>query len=406
MSELTIYRVGGSVRDHFLGISASDQDFVVVGATPELMRSKGFLPVGRDFPVFLHPHTKEAYALARTERKNGRGYHGFIFHTDPSVTLEGDLARRDLTINAMAMTLDSNQVIDPYRGMADLQAKILRHVSPAFVEDPLRVLRVARFAARFSDFSVAPETTELMRVIVQRGELADLPLERVWHELSKGLLEAAPQRMFDVLHQVGALAQLLPKAAQLWGNTTIVFDALFRHANAQFVKISQQTKDAIADQSTQTIQTHQSHSRLVHLFSVWAMVLYGQSDQSTRFLVHDFGAWRLPANVFDCAQLALKHRAIPNLEMHDLQNPEMVIAVMRSCDAVRRRDRWRQLVAIWLSVAQFNQADSACLSALQKWADVIDDLAHIKIDWDSVIPSERTAAQWQARLAHLRSQWC
>src|SRR5512144_2982769 len=204
-----IYRVGGSVRDELLGRPDSDRDWVVVGATPETMLASAYKPVGRDFPVFLHPDTGEEYALARTERKHGRGYRGFEFFASPDVTLEEDLARRDLTINAMARAEDGT-LIDPFGGEADLRAGVLRHVSPAFAEDPLRVLRVARFAARFG-FAVAPETRRLMRAIVASGELAELAPERVWQELARGLMEPHPSRMLAVLRDCGALARVLPE---------------------------------------------------------------------------------------------------------------------------------------------------------------------------------------------------
>jgi tRNA nucleotidyltransferase (CCA-adding enzyme) len=202
------YRVGGSVRDELLGREPGDRDYVVVGATPEIMLASGFTPVGRDFPVFLHPETREEYALARTERKAGRGYRGFEFFATPEVTLEDDLRRRDLTINAMARDEDG-RLIDPWGGEADLARGLLRHVSPAFTEDPLRVLRVARFAARFG-FRVAPSTMRLMREIVAGGELETLAHERVWQELARGLGEAHPSRMLAVLDRCGALATLLP----------------------------------------------------------------------------------------------------------------------------------------------------------------------------------------------------
>ena len=212
---MKIYRVGGSVRDELLGRPGADRDWVVVGATPEMMIASGFRPVGRDFPVFLHPETHEEYALARTERKHGRGYRGFEFFASPDVTLEEDLARRDLTINAMARAEDGT-LIDPFGGAADLRAGVLRHVSPAFAEDPLRVLRVARFAARFG-FAVAPETEALMRALAASGELATLAPERVWQELARGLMEPHPSRMLAVLRECGALAQLLPEVDALFG---------------------------------------------------------------------------------------------------------------------------------------------------------------------------------------------
>ena len=212
---MKIYTVGGAVRDHLLGHAVADQDYVVVGATPEQMEAQGFRPVGKDFPVFLHPQTHDEYALARTERKTARGYKGFDIHTSPEVTLEQDLARRDLTINAIARD-EAGNLIDPYHGEADLKAGILRHVSPAFVEDPVRILRVARFAARF-DFAIAPETLELMKEMVRNGEADHLVAERAWQELSRGLMEAKPSRMLLVLRECGALARILPEVDALFG---------------------------------------------------------------------------------------------------------------------------------------------------------------------------------------------
>jgi tRNA nucleotidyltransferase (CCA-adding enzyme) len=210
------YIVGGAVRDALLGAPVNDHDWVVVGATPQQMLDAGFRPVGQDFPVFLHPQTHEEYALARTERKTAPGYHGFTFHADPSVTLEQDLERRDLTINAMAQEPDG-RIVDPFGGRDDLRAKVLRHVSPAFAEDPVRILRVARFAARFDEFRIAPETETLMRRMVEAGEVDALVPERVWQELSRGLMERRPSRMFEVLRGCGALARLLPEVDRLWG---------------------------------------------------------------------------------------------------------------------------------------------------------------------------------------------
>jgi tRNA nucleotidyltransferase (CCA-adding enzyme) len=212
---MKIYAVGGAVRDRLLGREVADQDYVVVGATPEQMEQLGYRPVGKDFPVFLHPQTHEEYALARTERKTARGYKGFDVYAAPEVTLEQDLARRDLTINAIARDEQGN-IIDPFHGVADLKAGILRHVSPAFIEDPVRVLRVARFAARFG-FSVAPETLELMREMVRNGEVDHLVAERAWQEISRGLMEATPSRMFMTLRECGALARILPEVDALYG---------------------------------------------------------------------------------------------------------------------------------------------------------------------------------------------
>ena len=215
---MQVYLVGGAVRDHLLGHPYHEKDYVVVGATPEQLSAQGFQPVGKDFPVFLHPETKDEYALARTERKSGHGYHGFEFHTDPSVTLEQDLVRRDLTINAMAMDKDGN-VYDPYGGQQDLCNKVLRHVSNAFVEDPLRVLRIARFAARYHalGFVVAPETLLLMQELAESGELDALTPERVWKETSRALMEAHADVYFETLRACGALKVLFPELDALFG---------------------------------------------------------------------------------------------------------------------------------------------------------------------------------------------
>jgi len=235
---MQIYLVGGAVRDALLGLPVQDRDWVVVGATPHDLVAQGFVPVGKDFPVFLHPQTHEEYALARTERKTAPGYHGFAIHAAPDVTLEEDLARRDLTINAIAAQADctvargqfdiknsqmpahwqtSANLVDPFHGQQDIANKVFRHVSAAFCEDPVRILRLARLAARFPDFSVAPETLQLMRDMVHSGEVDHLVAERVWQELSRGLMEATPSRMFEVLRDCGALARILPEVNQLWG---------------------------------------------------------------------------------------------------------------------------------------------------------------------------------------------
>ena len=209
---MQIYKVGGAVRDRLLGRAVSEVDWVVVGATPEEMQARGFRPVGADFPVFLHPQSGEEYALARTERKSGRGYGGFTFHASPQVSLEEDLIRRDLTINAIAED-PQGRLIDPYGGQRDLQARVLRHVSPAFAEDPLRVLRVARFAARYAElgFHIAGETLQLMRQLARSGELSALTAERSWKEISRALMEPRPDVFVQVLDDCGALAELFPE---------------------------------------------------------------------------------------------------------------------------------------------------------------------------------------------------
>lgn len=212
---MQVYLVGGAVRDELLGLAVKDKDYVVVGSTPAAMLAAGFKSVGKDFPVFLHPLSHDEYALARTERKVAQGYKGFEVHASIEVTLEEDLARRDLTINAIAKDAQG-KLIDPYQGCADLQAKIFRHVSPAFAEDPVRILRAARLAARFPTFKVALETNGLMQQMVTAGEVDALVAERVWQELAKGLMEQQPSRMFEVLQACGALGRILPELAALW----------------------------------------------------------------------------------------------------------------------------------------------------------------------------------------------
>lgn len=214
---MKIYAVGGAIRDTLMGLPVHDIDYVVVGSSVEGMIALGYRPVGKDFPVFLHPETQAEYALARTERKTGKGYKGFMFYADPTVTLEQDLERRDLTINAMAQEVDEDgqwigPILDPYNGQEDLAAKIFRHVSDAFAEDPLRLLRIARFAARFPEFTVAPETMDALKAIVESNELSALSAERIWQELARGLTASKPMRMFQVLLDTGAAKALLPSA--------------------------------------------------------------------------------------------------------------------------------------------------------------------------------------------------
>ena len=332
---MQIYTVGGAVRDELLGLPVQDRDYVVVGATPEEMVRRGFRPVGKDFPVFLHPRTHEEYALARTERKTGRGYKGFQVYAAPGVTLEEDLARRDLTINAIAKD-EAGKLIDPYRGAADLRAGILRHVSPAFVEDPVRVLRVARFAARFG-FSIAPETLALMREMAANGEVDALVPERVWQELSRGLMEKKPSRMIHALRECGALARILPE-----------LDALFG--------------------VPQTAEYHPEVDTGVHVMMVVDYAAAQDYSLPVRFaaLTHDLGKGTTPREVWprhidhelrsfelvnalcrrlrvpnDCRELALvvaRFHGIP-LRAFDLR-PETILKLLLETDALRQAQRF------------------------------------------------------------------
>ena len=337
---MNIYIVGGAVRDELLGRPVVDRDYVVVGASPQAMIDKGFRPVGKDFPVFLHPETQEEYALARTERKTGHGYHGFAFHAAPDVTLEQDLARRDLTINAMARAADGT-LIDPFCGQRDLKAKILRHVGPAFAEDPVRILRIARFAARFGDFSLAPETLELMRGMVAAGEADHLVAERVWQELAKGLMEALPSRMFAVLRECGALARLLPEVEALFGvpqradyhpeidtgvHTLMVVDEAARRNFALPVRFAALTHDlGKATTPADILPRHHGHeARSVQLVTVLCERL------------------RVPGECRDLALLAARYHG----DIHraaELRATTLVTLLERT-DALRRPERFSQLL--------------------------------------------------------------
>jgi tRNA nucleotidyltransferase (CCA-adding enzyme) len=304
---MEIYTVGGAVRDELLGLAVKDRDYVVVGATPEEMARRGFRAVGKDFPVFLHPETNEEYALARTERKTARGYHGFQVYAAPEVTLEEDLARRDLTINAIARDAQG-RLIDPFGGAADLKAGILRHVSPAFVEDPVRVLRVARFAARFPAFRVADETLALMRTIVADGEVDALVPERVWQEFAKGLQEGAPQRMFAVLAAAGALARVLPEWSAL--DETRALAAL---------TIAAERGLALAE-------------RFAALFA-------GADVEAVESAC---GRLRSPGECRDLAVLAARHSAA--IEDAERLDAAALVALLAACDAFRRPDRFAALL--------------------------------------------------------------
>jgi len=340
------YAVGGAVRDALMGQSVNDRDWVVVGSTPEAMTAQGYVPVGKDFPVFLHPQTREEYALARTERKTARGYKGFAVQADPSVTLEEDLARRDLTVNAMAVSEAlahaapdqwAGQIVDPYDGQADLKNKVLRHVTEAFTEDPVRILRVARFAARFADFSVADETLALMRLMVEDGEVDHLVPERVWQELAKGLMSDKPSRMFEVLRACGALQVLLPELDRLWG-------------------------------VPQRAEYHPEVDTGLHMMLVMDMAAQLNAPLSVRVacLMHDLGKGTTPADVLprhighegrsvkllqkvcdrlrvpsDCKELAeVVAREHGNIHRSADLNAEAVMRLLERCDAIRQAERF------------------------------------------------------------------
>lgn len=334
-----VYLVGGAVRDRLLGRPVHDRDWVVVGATPQHLLDQGFVPVGRDFPVFLHPDTHEEYALARTERKSGKGYKGFAVYASPDVTLEQDLARRDLTINAMAeRVLPDGRIehIDPFGGARDLQRRLLRHVTEAFAEDPLRVLRVARFAARFGDFTVAPETMALMRAMVQSGELDQLVPERIWQELARGLMEPHPVRMFEVLQACGALQAMLPPLAQ----------ALARQ-EGEIAQGLPMRALALAAASQAPLAVR------------YASVL-SQCDAAALEVV----AQRLktPLDVREVAAVLVREQA--TLARAEALTEEACMQLLERCDALRRPQRFEQV--LWAS---------ACVEVARRQPGAADALA-------------------------------
>jgi tRNA nucleotidyltransferase (CCA-adding enzyme) len=348
-----VYLVGGAVRDALMGLAAGDRDWCVVGSSPQEMLDAGFMSVGKDFPVFLHPHTKEEYALARTERKTAPGYHGFEMHAAPDVTISQDLARRDLTINSIALAaglaaangqfdlknIPQDAFVDPFGGLRDLREKILRHTSPAFAEDPVRILRVARFAARYAGFSVAKPTMDLMRRMVASGEADALVSERVWQEISKGLMEAKPSRMFQVLRQSNSLQVLLPEVDRLWG-------------------------------VPQPVQHHPEIDTGVHLMMVLDMAAFLNAPLAVRFacLMHDLGKGTtdveaLPRHMghemrsvdlllpicerlrvpTDCKELAIVvAKEHGNIHRSESLDAKATLRLLERCDAFRRPQRFAQ----------------------------------------------------------------
>ncbi|MET3497560.1 multifunctional CCA addition/repair protein [Variovorax boronicumulans] len=349
---MNIFLVGGALRDRLLGRPVSDRDWLVVGATPEDMTRRGYLPVGRDFPVFLHPSTREEYALARTERKSAPGYRGFTIHTAPDVTLEQDLARRDLTVNAIALPAelvgpdgdfepDADTLADPFHGRRDLRDKVLRHVTEAFREDPVRILRVARFAARFDDFSVAPETMALMREMVAAGEADALVPERVWQELSRGLMETRPSRMFEVLRTCGALAVLLPEVDRLWGvpqpaqhhpevdtgvHLMMVVDTSARLAAPLPVRFACLMHDlGKGTTPAEMLPRHIGHEKRS------AELLHAVCDR-----------WRVPVDVRELAEVVAREHG--NLHRSGELDAAALVRLLERCDAFRKPARFAEVL--------------------------------------------------------------
>lgn len=347
MSQLITYCVGGAVRDQLLGMPVQDRDWVVVGSTPENMVAHGFKPVGKDFPVFLHPVTHEEYALARTERKTTPGYKGFVIHAAPDVTLEQDLQRRDFTINAIAQAADGT-LIDPYHGVADIHARILRHVSPAFSEDPVRILRAARFVAR-TEFSIAPETLSLMREMVANGEVDALVPERVWQELARGLMEKKPSHFIITLRECDALQKILPEVDALFGvpqppqyhpeidcgvHTMLVLEDAALNEYAMKVRFAALTHDLGKGNTPADVLPR-------HI---------GHEVRSVKLLRSLCERLRVPADCRDLAMLVARyhgdvHRA---LELR----PETIVRLFQNCDAWRRPERFTQVLQACASDAR------------------------------------------------------
>lgn len=368
---MKVWKVGGAVRDTLLGQPGNDTDWVVTGTTPDAMRAAGYLPVGRDFPVFLHPVTKQEYALARTERKTAPGYHGFVFHADPHVTLEEDLRRRDLTINAMAQD-EAGTLVDPYGGQRDLRAKLLRHVSPAFVEDPVRILRVARFAARWADFQVAPETLTLMQDMTRAGEVDALVAERVWQELSRGLMETHPARMFDVLHDCAALARLLPDIDAEWAS---------------------QEPDAVRWRRSIALAAQLGLS----LAARFAVVTYRLGALGWTVSPHPPLAalaalcerWRIPT---DCREVAeLVERECETLRFGPVMDAEQQVQLLDRCDVWRRPDRFEQALQACTCIARAQglHADRWYSALFARWRLALERAAAV----DTRAAATRAVAQ-------------
>ncbi len=343
---MKIYTVGGAVRDELLGLPVVDRDYVVVGATPEAMLALGFRPVGRDFPVFLHPQTHEEYALARTERKTARGYQGFSFYADPEVSLEEDLARRDLTINAMAKD-DRGQIVDPFHGLVDLKAGVLRHVSEAFVEDPVRLLRLARFAARFG-FAVAEPTLHLARMMVQNGEVDALVAERVWQELARGLMEEKPSRFFEVLRECGALARIMPEVDAFFSTGPSASDRLDRQLGSRLMR----GIDHVASQRYSLEVRFALLSCQVGDGLNVAAGLSANQPVATQYAPLDRLCLRLRVPTACKALALLSARLYESVQRCALLTPGQMVGLLQSADAFRKPDRLLRLLEVCESVAR------------------------------------------------------
>ena len=404
---MKVYLVGGAVRDELLGLAVDERDWVVVGASPQALLDLGYKAVGKDFPVFLHPQTGEEYALARTERKTGRGYYGFEAYFAPDVTLEDDLRRRDLTVNAIAKDPETGQLIDPFGGVRDLQSRVLRHVSAAFSEDPLRVLRVARFAARFAPlgFTVAPETLDLMRAMAQTDELNALVPERVWQETLRALSSAVPWRYFEVLREVGALAQVFPELERLFG-------------------------------VPQPPQWHPEIDTGVHTFMVLEQATALSADPRVRFasLVHDLGKgttppeeWprhvgheersvkliealcerlRVPRDFRELARIVARYHGIAHRA--DALRASTMVDALDKLDAYRRPERFEQfLVACEADIRGRTGFEKRDYPQAQRWRRAFELARAVQFDrerWGDLTGEEIRERLRQERIATLKRE--
>ncbi len=372
---MKVYCVGGALRDELLGLAVQDRDWVVVGASPEDLIAQGFTPVGKDFPVFLHPKTHEEYALARTERKTGPGYRGFEVQFDANVTLEDDLLRRDLTINAMARAEDG-PLIDPYQGQRDIEARVFRHVSPAFAEDPVRVLRVARFAARFTDFTVAPETLALMRSMVEAGELSALVPERVWQELARGLMAERPSRLFDVLQQANALPVLFKPLAAAWA------EPASQAVSSSFVQASSRPSLAsLLDRAAKAgLNLEQRYAVLCH-----------RLDKDVSVLAQH---WRVPSECRDMAQIVA--REFEQIQSSETLAVEGLVSLLEKVDAKRKPQRFDAILDACEVIAPFVRG------RLKTAQSVLSELDEAAVAKAQVNPAAIKAAVSLARIEALR----
>lgn len=407
LESMKVYLVGGAVRDELLGLAVDERDWVVVGASPQALLDLGYKAVGKDFPVFLHPQTGEEYALARTERKTGRGYYGFEAYFAPDVTLEDDLRRRDLTVNAIAKDPETGQLIDPFGGVRDLQSRVLRHVSAAFSEDPLRVLRVARFAARFAPlgFTVAPETLDLMRAMAQTDELNALVPERVWQETLRALSSAVPWRYFEVLREVGALAQVFPELERLFG-------------------------------VPQPPQWHPEIDTGVHTFMVLEQATALSADPRVRFasLVHDLGKgttppeeWprhvgheersvkliealcerlRVPRDFRELARIVARYHGIAHRA--DALRASTMVDALDKLDAYRRPERFEQfLVACEADIRGRTGFEKRDYPQAQRWRRAFELARAVQFDrerWGDLTGEEIRERLRQERIATLKRE--